>query len=486
MTIPPDFDYLLSLQTGNVLPIRGKPPASESAIPFAPFNPFDPRSVSPDQASGDFNCVVELSAQLCLRVFDLDFQRTYFQLTISPSDLKAFFSGQTTPFDSHVLTELAATDPTQYTYVNNTYTPPKGLTLLLTLKPVSLSFNQGQAVEIGYRAVVAIGTLLPLHTSETLGTLDIAISASWHATPNPTLKQLDAFVDLTGAKITITAPPSDAGRMFAAGLFGPSGSQISGFLLHKSEVHVIPTFSLVGKDTFNAGVPEFPHFQASTSVVEWLGAQALALAFQLNSGCSPAIEDVQHFIGFYDYGVVSDELVVSGLFHHKWSLGGFLRKLPASGKIQITVDNKPEDATVYGALQLTSLDVVQINSDANSGGADYIGIGGNATTSIQSIVLAGGTVLTAGQSGVDFPPPQNVFWGQKGKPETNAQLPAGGLSKAFVQQAYRDAYRHLVRPFARFPDAAAEGADPVYVNYCRLEAIVHRVYALGTVGEVFV
>lgn len=473
------------LQTDNLLPPKSKKPsASPSQKGIQLFNADD---IGLQQAAGDFNCVIELSADLCLRAFDFDFQKSVYQLTIKPADLKSFFASQTSAFDSTQLNQLAATDPTKITYINGTPILPKGLTLLVRFTPISLVFGTGQSLTISYLASVSIGALFPVHeTGDSLGSLTVDIEASWTTSSNPTLKQLDAYVDLTGAKVSISSGTSDAKRMYDGGLFGVNGATIATFLLNKPQVHLTPTMSLVGKDNAaNAAVSELPDFQVQVAVVQWLGQQALAAAFQVNPGCTPAIADVEHFIGLSDYGVISDEFLISGLFHHKWDLGGFLRSFPFHETITVKENGNVVDATLYGTMQLETLDSVSLVPDSNLR-TDCVVLAGTAVASAQYLILPDQTKVAAGQDGLDFGPPVTTGWALKNSPAVKFQLPANAPSLAFVEQAYHDAYRHLGRPFARFPDPIANAQDPLYVNYVRVEAVVHRMFSLASVSDIFI
>ena len=215
-----------------------------------------------NEAASDFNSVVELSADFCLRGFDFDFQRNLMGLVISPQDLKTFFASQTTAFDSAYLNQLAATDPTKPTYIAGLEIQPKGLSLLLTFTPNALVYGPNQSVAIIYQASVAVGSLYPPEKGDTLGQFTVTINASWNSVPETTLKQLDVYADLSGASVSIAPSPSDAKRLYDAGLFGANGAKIVSFLLYKHQVHLAPAISLVGKDSpVNVPVAELPGLQ---------------------------------------------------------------------------------------------------------------------------------------------------------------------------------------------------------------------------------
>lgn len=483
-----DISPLMALsivEAENVLPRKNKSPASLNMVQNA-NQIFDPDNINIQAVAGDFNSVVELSADFCLGVFDLAFERSVYQLTIEPEDLKTFFSSQTTAFDSPTLNQLAATDPTKTTYINGLAVPPKGLTVLIYFTPISLVFGSGQSLTITYQAAVSVGALLPLpEKGDSLGLLTVVISASWTDSPDAGLKQLDMYVDLTSATISISNGTSDAKRMYDGGLFGENGATIANFLLYRAQVQLTPTISLVGKDSpANVGVPELPDFQTQVSVVQWFGRQALAAAFQVNPGCSPDIADVVHFIGLSDYGVISDEFLISGVLHHKWDLGGFLRIMPFHEDINVKVNGNPETATLYGAMTLETLDSVSLDSDSNAR-TDCITLAGTASVAAQYLVLPDNTMVTAGEQGVDFGTPENTGWGLKTSPAVQVQLPQAPLARDFMLQAYQEAYRHLGRPFARFPDPIGGAKDPLYVNYVRVSAVAQRMVSLAAVSELF-
>jgi hypothetical protein len=476
---------ILSLVAGNVLPQRKS--SSFAHLTTQGIQVFSPDSINLHEAASDFNCVVELSADFCLRVFDFDFQRTFMGLVISPIDLKTFFASQTTPFDSPYLNQLAATDPTKPTYFNGIELQPKGLSLLLTFTPSALSFGSGQSVAITYQVSVAVGSLYPPEKGETLGQLAVTIDASWLSAQNGTLKLLDIYADLSAASVSVMPSPSDAKRLYDGGLFGVNGSKIQTFVLYKHQVHLVPTISLVGKDNpVNVPVPELSAFNAQVSVVSWLARQALAVGFTVTSNCSPAIEDVEHFIGFSDYGVVSDEVVVAALLHHKWLLGKFSRQFPLHTPIQVQINNQVENATLFGILQLETLDFVQMSTNSNAG-SDVLTFGGNSEAVPQYIVLPDNTIVTPQNSNVNFGPTSKMNWAVTASPSVQAPLPTIALSRTFTLQAYQDAYRHIARPFANFPDSPGGNAlEPLHATYVRTSAIARRIFSLVNVSQAFV
>ena len=426
------------------------------------------------------------SADFCLRVFDFDFQRNLMGLVISPQDLKTFFASQTTAFDSAYLNQLAATDPTKPTYIAGLEIQPKGLSLLLTFTPNALVYGPNQSVAIIYQASVAVGSLYPPEKGDTLGQFTVTINASWNSVPETTLKQLDVYADLSGASVSIAPSPSDAKRLYDAGLFGANGAKIVSFLLYKHQVHLAPAISLVGKDSpVNVPVAELPDFNTQVTIVTWLGRQALAAAFTVNPICSSDIEDVQHFIGFADYGVISDEVVVAGLFHHKWSLGKFYRQLPLKADIVAQVNNKTENATLFGKLELETLDFVRFETSSNSG-SDALTFGGTSSVDPQYILLPDNTMITPQNSNVNFGPSTNMNWVVTASPNVQAALPTLAVSRAFTLEAYQDAYRHIARPFADFPDAVGAGPEPLHATYVRTSAIARRILSLVIVSQAFV
>jgi hypothetical protein len=246
------------------------------------------------------------------------------------------------------------------------------------------------------------------------------------------------------------------------------------------DLPLTPTLSLVGQNLAGVTVPEITDFAVEAFAVQGpvaFGA-ALAVGFDVMPGCHGIVEDVRHFIGGNPYGVISDEFVVSCLFHHKWNLGGFARRLGLQSNVQVKVtqsgQEQLEDAVLYGHAELQSLDFTWITTDANTR-SDCVLFGGQSRAVADSVQLvADGQTFSS--SDVDLGPPQDFNWGVTAG--LGLQPPSDPELQDFQYHAYWDAARHITRPFAFFADA-----EPgLQVTYVRLNGVTKQVFALGNLA----
>jgi hypothetical protein len=475
-----DAVRVASLVADNVIPAETRIGNTAAAGPLS----FNADSVKLSAVTGGFNCVVEISDQHCLRVFAEDLDRQFFWVRVDLTPLQSFFNAQTTAFDSAYLNKLKAAGFTSTTA--GITTTLKDLPILFTFEPVGISFFEPQKVTILYQVAVDIADFRMLSPGQpggidviaAMGQLNLEISTNYFQVFNSDLKRVDIFADMTRAEIEIVNISADVKRFVDYGFLGQDGSDLKRAVLLKESIHLTPTISLVGKNPTNVAVTEIPDFNVQVFHVASGGAGALAAAFDLMPGCHGLVEDVQHFIGDMDYGVISDESLVEALLKHKWRIGGFSRQIPIRRPTKVMRNGNEEDATLRGHLDLYTLDVVALVTDANDR-TDYVQLGGAASLGVDDILLQDNEVV--GPDKVDFGGAQNHPW------IINTAITYGDLNedpnlRAFALKAYYDAYRHLIQPFAAFPD----GSGALTVSYSRVESVPGHVYFLGSIPEVFV
>jgi hypothetical protein len=325
------------------------------------------------------------------------------------------------------------------------------------------------AVEWGLSAADAAA----LDIKTFLGSSVLSLDTTYTAAVEAPLARVDVYVNLGGA-LTHDLPPGDLKRLYPL-VFGPDGRDLDRHLLHSSRAHLTPTVCLMGRDGVNAPVT-FENFDVAVFPVG-TGHVPLAVACNVKPGCHGIMDEVQNFTGGCDYGVISDEVVVAKLFKHKWQLNGFLRTIPLSRNVQIKHNGNLEDAVVFGSLQLDSLDIVAIDVDANRR-SDGIKIIGSGKITPQGVRLQDGR--TVGPDEVDLGDAQQVAWGYFSWPSIDPPLPVQQSMRSLVLAAYRDAYRHMACPFARFPD------DGVEVLYTRTEGVTKQVLVVGDISTPFI
>ena len=195
-------------------------------------------------------------------------------------------------------------------------------------------------------------------------------------------------------------------------------------------------------------------------------------------GCHGVIDDVEHFIGNRDYGVITDEFVVERVFKFKWRIGGFDRSFRLKRRIEISRDGNLEDADLKGRLDLQSLATVVFATDSDTR-QDFIQIGGQARSVPTEIVTSDGIVLGPGD--VDFGSPQATPWSMATRPAVGPDLSSDPEVREFQERAHIDAYRHIARPFATFTTRPGS----VTPQYTRLEVVTRYIFFLGQIPMVF-
>jgi hypothetical protein len=342
----------------------------------------------------------------------------------------------------------------------------------------SLAMRELTEPDITYPSdMVLAAALSGLRIEEIIGSFYLNISSSYFIETDTRLKHVDVYADLTTANVTYDIPQGDIKRLYDQFFFGNNGADITAFLLRKSRVHLTPTVSLVGRNAVDVAVSEIGSLDVSVFPVE-AGRQALAIAFDLKPGYRGIAEEVQHFIGFHDYGVISDEFLVEKLFKYKWRLGFFKQALPLSAPIKVRRDGVDEDATVQGVIRLDSLDIVSIDMDSNRR-TDGIKLIGRGKMVPEYIRLLDGRRIGPGE--VNLGGERDINWGIFTIPEIDPMPPIDPVMRDFSFTAYRGAYRHMVRPFARFPDE-----ELFEILYSRTEGVTRQIYAVGNISDVFI
>jgi len=309
----------------------------------------------------------------------------------------------------------------------------------------------------------------PIHD---IGTFTLILCCDFDYEDNPGQTQVSIYALLSAANVNIQVPQGDV-SIFYDKFIKPTESSLTS-PAGLSRFPIAPTISLVGRDPASVSVPEIPNFDVSVFYVNSYlpSRQALVAAFNLMPGCKGTIEDVQDFVNYADYGVISDEFLIERIFMHKWAQGAFYRTFPAQNTVQVKRNDHQEDATIFGTLHLDSLDWVSIECEANTG-TDYVRIGGSATATATSIQLQDGTIL--GPNDVDMGPPNQNPWSVYTNFDINPSLSSDPEMRAFQIQAHYEAYQYCARPFAN--------SDATEVMYARTEGVLKRVFFLGTFPE---
>jgi hypothetical protein len=253
--------------------------------------------------------------------------------------------------------------------------------------------------------------------------------------------------------------------------------------LNAKRVYIAPVLSLVGRSPSNSAVTELPDFNVEVFHLGPSGHQALATAFNLTPASIGLVEEVQQFIGDYDYGVISDEYMIERVFLNKWRMGGFTRLFPVSAPVQVKKgDGTIEDIVAYGAFSLDALSWVRIDPHANTR-SDLLKLGGDpgtASLTILSVKLRNGTVL--GPDKVDFGPPKKYPWSVYTiATSTTPALSNDDAVRGFQIRAHEDAYQHIAKPFAFFPIK-----DPLAIEMPRLDGIARTFYVIGNIPTTFI
>jgi hypothetical protein len=514
----------------NVIPAVNKVGAISVADGLVITDDTNPNRVAVHQASGGFNSVVEIAGKYCQRLFGAQVNPRNILVRFSHEDLQAFIDEQDTPFDTEFLNELQVTTNPSLKYA-------VGLTLTLA----GLEFKAPSKVCVQYRGEVDLlhevrdvdvptdlldrlrvvaaeeltGDISESGTSEPppdpdplsgafsidlvnekvlgmfddvvpepekqlslvhrIGTIDLTLCCDYVSEPDSFLRRVDVWAELKTAEFDLEVPEGDVKRFYDRFL-ADTAESLENSIIELAQVHLTPTISLAGRNPSNVGVTEISEFDVSVFHVGAKPRQAMAAAFDLKPGCNGIVEEVEHFLGDRDYGVISDEYLVERVFKHKWRLGGFDRQLRIDRTIKVERDGNVEDATLEGVLRLDSLDYVSIDTDADTR-SDYIHVGGSATGIPQRIRLGDGTIV--GPDQVDFGAPQGAPWGVFTALSVKLDLSSDPEIAQFQLRAHLDAYRHVARPFARFPRT-------LKIWYTRTEGVTKHIFVLGDLPRAFV
>ncbi len=515
------FSLPLSLSADNVIrAVRKQPPQGAKDLP--PQSQFDPDTVGLADVTAGFNSVVEIAAGYCLRQYAAVMAMPDFVVGILPDDLRDFLTSQNVPFQSSFVNGLkipaglktyfytlrATFEASDIEFFNPhrvcvTYkgtaflsredSPVPNVQFAAPPKkpgngagPASLGATSGSkrsggsfgtVLTASVRANVGSGGGVPVSFNE-LGTFDMVICCDYAWNTQPALKRVDIYADLSTAKVTLNTPQGDAKRFFDQFLL--DGSPLTRHGMNASRIPLTPTLCLAGKNPVNVDITEISPFDVEVFHLGKKPRQAMVAGFNIKPGCNGTVESVGHFIGDFDYGIISDEYLIQRVFKHKFRLGGFYRHITAEVPVKVTRKGKTEDATENVVLELTNLDIVSIELDANSA-IDYIRLGGypgSAVLTPQSVRLGDGTIV--GPDKVDLGPPLKLPWTVFTRAETVEALSSDQQIKSFQLSAHKDAYQHIAKPFARFPED-----DSLQVMYTRTEGVIKMVYFLGNIGSVF-
>jgi hypothetical protein len=321
-----------------------------------------------------------------------------------------------------------------------------------------------------------------LDVQEEFGVIEVTLKARYKSVEHVPQKCVDIFLDLNGANLEILVADGDAKLLYDTFLASLEYRLATQFMPHAA-IQLTPTISLVGHNAANVAVSELNDFEVRLFHVGIGSRQAICAAFDVQPGCKGIVEDVEYFIGWYDYGVIHDEYVVERVMRHKWSQGGFDRSLAIDREVSIRVKRdgkeRDEDAIVYGRLLMDSLDVVALEPHADLRG-DLLYFSGQARGVADRVVLlTDGTVLTP--ENADLGPQEAASWAVNVVPSLTVPWEPDPELREFQSRAHTDGIRHLSRPFARFPELSNSPA----VGYARTEAILKRVFFLGQLPGVF-
>jgi hypothetical protein len=278
-------------------------------------------------------------------------------------------------------------------------------------------------------------------------------------------------------------PESGDARLFYDAFLATKEHNLAAQIAPVAQILLTPTISLAGRNPANSRIDEFTEFDTRVFHVIEHARHALCVAFDVVPSCQGIIENVRHFIGGYDYGVVHDEYVVERVVRHKWNEGGFDRSVGLANNVSLKVKrdgrDSTEDAMVFGRLLLNTLDAVELvpHPDLRT---DVLSLGGQAQAVPDRVVLVDGTVLTPDNA--DLGPVQNTNWAVDISAAISVPSDPDPELRDFQMQAHRDGIRHLARPFSRFPTAFGFPE----VQYTRTEAVQKRVFFLGLLPRVFV
>jgi hypothetical protein len=518
----------------NVIPSVTKRTAVSVATELTPFIDLSgPDFVSLARASGGFSTVIEFSSAFCLRYLLERAAGPPLVIWLAGDEVEAFRQGQTEPFAASELNspatgeyqlrlvlegdalEFMAPSKVRITYramlrLERVVTLPEipaeqhpwpflppflsgGIPSpftdsVLHMSAMSAQPSPQEAIASTFLPEAAIGGVLdearlwrhgdrPHVLVHAFEPFTVTLDGSYKYEVIAPTKRVRVWIEAGKGGVQIGAPVGDAKRYFAAFLQGRE-AQITQIARSVVGQPLVPLVSLVGRNVTGVSVLEIPDFDARAFHIGTSPGQVLAVAIDASAGCEGIVERVEAFVGDFDYGVISDEAVISQVVHHKWNQGGFHRALPAEQTVRISRAGKEEDATVRGTLHLDGLDQVSAETDSNSR-TDYVMLAGPATLEATTLVLANGSVLD--RDDVDLGPASQANWTSFTQPQVSPPAEGDPDLRTFQVKAHADGYRHLARPFARCPvDVAA-----VPIGYTRLEAVTGHLFSLGFIRSTF-
>lgn len=466
--------------------------ASAAEAPTAPefegiYRRVAPGAVSPRRASGGFNCVVEVGAAMARRLIASQIEAPSLSVPIAAEALREFVeqhrdelsqATQALAFDKRetyfLQVELGAPSALSFEAPHRVRIGFEGRVRLTEPEPPSMPPLQPPVGVAATDAPLA-AQLADRRVVAELGQASLKLTCPYFAELEPRFVRCDVVASLRDASSKLRIPAGD-GKLLVDSFAGPQAPTQLQQVMGALEVKLTPTISAVGHNPAGDPVREFTECATEVFHVERDGHQALAVAFDLMPGCHGVVEEVEDFLCGRDFGVVSDEWVVGQLLKSKWRLGGFYRQLNGDIGVRIKRDDREEDATVHFDFSLDGLTVASFETDANTR-TDYLRLGGPATATPRFLRLQDGSVY--GPDKVKLGEPVSEDWNVHTSPALEEALSSDWQLRTFQLQASHDAYRHLGRPFAHFPD---HGVD---VDYIRLEAVEKFIFCLGECRQVF-
>lgn len=496
MSFDVTFDRVAAYQAENVIPTVRKVPASSFASDFARTIFFNGDRISLHTATGGFNSVVQISASMALRTL-FYYQPSPTVIDVSPQTLRDFLNQQDQPIESATLKELSIWDDFKYTlkveFVPSklTFSDPVGVNIECLASVTLLRDRLERPEQQGSRGIskgIAAAAYVPQIADYLrpvapvpLGTVLIVASGTYFLRQDKSSKSAQVLANLTNAQVTFSPIGNDLARMWTT-MMSEAEQQLHGQLTQRPQAHLTPRITLLGRMTGGFPLTEFPDFEARAFHVGDSGLQAMAVAFDVMPGCRGIIEEVEHFIGPFDFGVISDEAVIEQVFKYHWRIGQFKRntffQAPVTVRVQRDGREQDEDALLAGSYSLDTLDVVALDtlSDIRR---DGIRVGGSGTVTPQSLTLsADGKVFKAGE--VDLGPPGEKPWGVVLGPEVSAKLDPDPQLRDFQISLTKHGMSQVALPFAS-SQAPLWGS----IQYSRLEAITKRMFFLGSFEHAF-
>jgi hypothetical protein len=528
----------------NVIPKTRKVSAESWAGTFELIDLYDPRDVHLNRVTGGFNTVVQVSASYCLRSYAeqigsvtviarsrsnrleprlaelkgqladtwwdtlfLEANRTYgFGYDLTPVRID-FGAGSlatiTLRGNISFMTEAIIVDPVHGTgpqfpvgpspleVLSQTEAPgtPPPMRSPLPQRTMSTGGQpeSGSPARADLSASLSIGDIdaiefeRPMRAIHQIGAVEVVLTAPYASTERVPQRAVDVWLNMNAAKIVVKPAGGDA-KLFYDLFLAAKERNLAGHLAPVAQVALVPTISLAGRNSANSRINEFTEFETRTFDVADHSRQALCVAFDVVPSCRGIIENVKHFIGGSDYGVIHDEYVVERILRHKWNEGGFDRSIGLAHNVSLKTRrdgrDTTEDAMVFGRLLLNTLDTVALIPHADLR-TDVLSLGGQAQAVPDRVVLTDGTVLTPANA--DLGPAQDANWAVDVAASISVPLEPDPELRDFQTRAHLDGIRHLARPFSRFP----RGLGLPEVQYTRTEAVLKRMFFLGQLPQVF-